>query len=85
MIWVILRVVFMCLKRLGRRFRRELAWALYYCGFGVALHDFAHQVWELKGYHNFVEGGYIGFGVLLLASFYLHWRELRFYVRERMV
>jgi len=70
---------------MGRRFRRELALVSYWVGFGVSLHDFAHQVWELKGYHNPVEGGYLGFLLLLCGGVYLHWRELRFYVRERMV
>ena len=34
-------------------------------GYGVALHDYAHQVWQLKGFHNPIEGGYIGFLMML--------------------
>jgi len=34
-------------------------------GYGIALHDFAHQVWQLKGYHNLIGGGYIGFFLML--------------------
>lgn len=34
-------------------------------GYGVSLHDFAHQVYQLKGYHNIVEGGYVGFALML--------------------
>jgi len=40
---------------------RRVLWGLAAIFYGVALHDFAHQVWELKGYHNLVEGGYVGF------------------------
>ena len=70
--------------RLGRRFRRELAWVIYFVSLGVAIHDFAHQVWELRGFHNLLEGGYIAFGFILLTTGYLFWRELRFYVSERV-
>ena len=74
----------MGLKRLGRRFRREVAWVGFYLGLGISLHDFAHQVFQLKGFHNLCEGGYIGFGLVILTSVYLHGRELRFYVSERV-
>jgi len=37
--------------------------------FGVALHDFAHQVWQLKGIVLSLEGGYIGFIVMFLSYF----------------
>lgn len=36
-------------------------------GYGIAIHDFAHQVWELKGTPISLEGGYIGF-IMLLAG-----------------
>lgn len=34
-------------------------------GYGISLNDFAHQVWQLKGHHNLLEGGYIGFLLML--------------------
>ena len=36
-------------------------------GYGIALHDFAHQVWELKGTVISLEGGYVGFLILLIG------------------
>ena len=47
-------------------------------GYGVALHDYANQVWELKGSWLSAEGGYVGFGILLgfgllLIDDYLKW------------
>ncbi|MCS7387170.1 MAG: hypothetical protein NDF55_10675 [archaeon GB-1867-005] len=39
-------------------------------GYGIALHDFAHQVWELKGTSLSLEGGYIGF-IMMLAGLLL--------------
>jgi len=33
-------------------------------GYGVAIHDFAHQTFELKGTVLSLEGGYIGFGLI---------------------
>ncbi len=44
-------------------------------GYGIALHDFAHQVWELKGTSISLEGGYIGFLLLLLGLIALLWCE----------
>ena len=72
------------LEYLTKRRRRELVWSCYFMGFGIALHDFAHQVWELRGFHNLLEGGYIGFVVLVVCSAYLHGRELRHYVTKRV-
>jgi len=40
---------------------------LIFVGYGVALHDFAHQVWELKGTVISLEGGYVGFTILLVG------------------
>lgn len=48
-------------------------------GYGVALHDFAHQVWELKGTPVSLEGGYIGFGILLAGLILLTYRYVRWY------
>jgi len=42
-------------------------------GYGIALHDFSHQVWELKGTVLSVEGGYVGFTLLLLGLITLLW------------
>ena len=44
-----------------------LATVLIFVGYGVALHDFAHQVWELKGTVISLEGGYVGFTILLVG------------------
>ena len=48
-----------------------MAWIAFFVSYGVALHDFAHQVWELKGTVISLEGGYIGFLGMLLAFLYL--------------
>ena len=47
-------------------------------GYGIALHDYVHQVWQLKGTWMSLEGGYVGFGImllfgLLLVDDYLKW------------
>jgi hypothetical protein len=34
---------------------------LFLIGYGIALHDFCHQVWEIKGTVLSLEGGYVGF------------------------
>lgn len=36
-------------------------------GFGLLSHDFAHQVYQLKGFHNLVEGGYVGLAIFLVC------------------
>jgi hypothetical protein len=49
-------------KSYGKRQWFNAAAALIFLvGYGIALHDFAHQVWELKGTPVSMEGGYIGF------------------------
>ncbi|GAH17353.1 unnamed protein product, partial [marine sediment metagenome] len=45
-----------------------LASAMGLIGYGVALHDFSHQVWELKGTPISLEGGYVGFLIMFLAN-----------------
>jgi len=40
---------------------------LFLIGYGIALHDFAHQVWELKHTIFSLEGGYIGFFLIILG------------------
>ena len=46
--------------------------------YGVSLHDYVHQVWQLKGTWASLEGGYVGFAgmfvfILLLVDDYLKW------------
>jgi len=68
------------LKLFGRR-GWQIRWAhvFFSIGFGVALHDYAHQVWELKGTPLSIEGGYVGFGMMLVTVLYLAAeRRLRF-------
>ena len=48
-----------------------IALILTFVGYGVALHDFAHQVWELKGTVISLEGGYVGFIMLLIGLTFL--------------
>ena len=45
--------------------KRTLLTAGRWLGLGVLVHDFAHQVWQLKGFHNLVEGGYVGLFIYL--------------------
>ena len=58
--------------------KHAIGWILYLIGYGVALHDFAHQVWLLKGTVISLEGGYIGFalcfvGFIFLTLDYVEW------------
>ena len=46
---------------------RRVGWAVLLIGYGISLHDFAHQVWELKGTVLSLEGGYIGFILMLVG------------------
>jgi hypothetical protein len=55
-----------------------LGWMLYLVGYGIALHDFAHETYELKGTCLSPEGGYLGFalimlGFVLLVSDHVRW------------
>ena len=36
-------------------------------GWGIAIHDFAHQVYELRGTILSLEGGYVGFAMILVG------------------
>jgi L-cystine uptake protein TcyP (sodium:dicarboxylate symporter family) len=42
---------------------------LFGVGFGVALHDFAHALWQVGEYSEILsyQGGYIGFVLMLVA------------------
>jgi len=64
------------IRLFGRR-GWQLRWAhiFFLIGYGIALHDFAHQVWELKGTPISVEGGYVGFGIMLVAILYLGFKK----------
>jgi len=55
-----------------------LSSALGLIGYGIALHDFSHQVWELKGTSISLEGGYIGFLLMFLAN----WVAMKEYVKS---
>jgi hypothetical protein len=46
-------------KFLGRIF--------FLVGWGISAHDFAHQVWELKGTVFSLEGGYIGLALVFIG------------------
>jgi len=72
------------LKLFGSKLGWKLSWTFgwgilcYLLGTGVALHDFAHETWELKGTALSLEGGYIGFafcilGFILLVSDHIRW------------
>jgi len=42
---------------------------LFGTGFGIALHDFAHALWQVGSYQEVLsyQGGYIGFLFMLVA------------------
>jgi len=73
----------LALRLFGRR-GWKIRWAhvLFSIGYGIALHDYAHQVWELKGTVLSVEGGYIGFAIMLVTVLYLA-AERRLWLRKR--
>lgn len=53
------------LKSLNRRIVKVLLIIGTWFGIGAALHDYMHQVWQLKGTVFSLEGGYIGFAILI--------------------
>jgi len=57
----------------GQKISRSFAisFALFFASWGVAIHDFAHQVWELKGTILSPEGGYLGFIGMIAAILFL--------------
>jgi hypothetical protein len=66
--------------RIGRI--QALGWILFLTGYGVALHDYAHALWEVGGYREILslQGGYIGFamvfaGFILLVSEHIAFGE----------
>ncbi|MEM2259986.1 MAG: hypothetical protein QXP52_00175 [Candidatus Aenigmatarchaeota archaeon] len=56
-------------EKLGWKISLKILMGLVFflIGYGVSLHDFAHQVWELKRTVLSLEGGYIGFFILFLG------------------
>lgn len=50
-------------------FREVIGFMMMWIGYGVALHDYIHQVWELRGTIFSVEGGYIGFLIWVIGAF----------------
>jgi len=57
------------------RFAKLISLILTCVGYGIALHDFAHNVWELKGTIFSPEGGYIGFSMMAVGIVMLAWSE----------
>jgi len=59
------------LGRAGWRVSRgfALSMALFFMGFGVALHDFTHALWEVGGYPEILswQGGYVGYTLMLIG------------------
>jgi len=58
-----------------------VAMILFLVGWGIALHNFAHQVWLLKGTVLSLEGGYVGL-FLTLVSFILLTRGFIVWLRR---
>jgi hypothetical protein len=56
--------------------KHALSLLLFAVGFGISLHDFAHQVWELKGTPLSLEGGYIGFILMLIGFLGVTWETI---------
>jgi hypothetical protein len=55
-------------------------------GYGIALHDFAHQVWQLKGTPISLEGGYIGFALMApiaIGSLFVALTSAKFMLDQR--
>jgi hypothetical protein len=65
--------------RIGRR--ESTGWMLVLIGYGVALHDYAHQVYELRGTVFSLEGGYLGFAMMLAGLILLSTGGLKLLLR----
>lgn len=75
--------------KIGWRLSRSLPFSLAFFALGMFMlgvlgHDFAHQVWELKGTVFSLEGGYIGllgaaicFPLSFLLAYYQVWKLLK--------
>jgi hypothetical protein len=53
--------------------RQALGWMFFLVGYGVSLHDFTHQVYELKGTVISLEGGYVGFALIMAGFIAVTW------------
>jgi len=56
---------------------RKIKWVLTFIGWGIVAHDFAHQVWELKGTVFSLEGGYVGLILNLIGTILLFYETIR--------
>jgi len=55
----------------------KLLFHVFFCfSYGVALHDYMHQVWELKGTVFSLEGGYVGFIGMVVAWILLSYKDI---------
>ena len=54
---------------LGKYKTKLIATLLFGTGFGIALHDYCHTLWEIGKYKEILsfQGGYIGFVLIILA------------------
>jgi len=59
------------------RFQKLISLILTCVGYGISLHDFTHQVWELRGTVFSPEGGYVGFGMMAVGIVMAVWAELQ--------
>jgi hypothetical protein len=59
------------------RFQKLISLMLTCVGYGVALHDFAHSIWELHGTIFSPEGGYVGFGMMAVGMVMAVWADVR--------
>jgi len=59
--------------------RIKIACFLFFVGFGIALHDFAHSLWVIGGYREILslQGGYIGFGLMAIGFILLSYDQIR--------
>ena len=63
-----LAIRFLGAKRAWKLRARKVLGCMFTCvGYGIALHDFSHQVYQLKGTVISLEGGYIGFALLFIG------------------
>lgn len=55
------------------KLRDLFTYTLFILGLGIALHDFAHELYLVGGYREIlsIQGGYIGFIMMIVAFFIL--------------
>ncbi|RLI08365.1 hypothetical protein DRO24_01360, partial [Candidatus Bathyarchaeota archaeon] len=70
-------------KLFGKKLGWKIEWrhiiytSAFMFGTGVSLHDFMHQVFQLKGTFLSLEGGYIGFTITVISFFLLLYDSVR--------